>query len=656
MSHLNKHDELVSNGSDNPSLSQLIDAHLSRRTVLAGGASLSAAGLFAGLLPMQAQAAKPVLPAMPRKATALGFQSVPFSNADKVVVPDGYTAEVLYAWGDPVGIKGNMPAFKHDASNSAAEQGVQAGMHHDGMHFFPLPMGSRAAKHGLLCMNHEYIDPGLLTTDGNKQMTEEKYKKALAAVGASVIEVAKQKDGSWQVVRPSRYARRITLETPMALQGPAAGHPLMQTQDDPTGREVLGTFNNCANGWTPWGTYLTCEENFDAAFCDFSQKQDHDFNKTRYGVQDEEKLYKWADIDLRWDRQINRNEINRFGWVVEIDPYDPASKPVKRTALGRIKHEGATPALAKDGRVVIYMGDDQRFEYIYKFVSAKAWNPKNRKANRDLLDEGTLYVARFNEDGSGSWLELTQGKNGLTADKGFASQGELLIKTRLAADLVGATKMDRPEWISVNPHKAGEVYCTLTNNNQRGAEGKPGVDAANPRKNNLFGQIIRWQERDGDVAAADFKWDIFAMGGRPDAAAEEHKNHKQLGDLFGSPDGLAFSDSGILWIQTDISTSILNQKEYAGMGNNMMLAALPETGEVRRFLTGPNGSEITGISFTPDQTTLFINIQHPGEPASEVSDPAKPTAVSAWPDANPAGRPRSATVVVRKLDGGVIGL
>ncbi|QNM97328.1 PhoX family protein [Chitinimonas koreensis] len=653
MSHFTKQDELVSNDSLNPSLSQLIDASVSRRQVLAGGAALSASGLFAGLLSSPAAAA--TVPAAP-KATALGFQSVPFSTADKVVVPEGYLAEVLYAWGDPIGAKGKQPAFAKDASNSAEEQALQAGMHHDGMRFFPLPLGSSASKHGLLAINHEYVDPGLLTTDGNKTMTEEKYRKALAAVGVSVVEVAKQKDGSWQVVRPSKYARRITAATPIALSGPAAGHDLLKTEADPTGREVLGTLQNCSNGWTPWGTYLTCEENFDTLFCDFSQKSDHDFNKTRYGVADEEKLYKWNEIDARWDRQLSRNEINRFGWVVEIDPYEPNAKPVKRTALGRVKHEGATPSVAKDGRVVIYMGDDQRFEYIYKFVSSKPWNPTNRRANRDLLDHGTLYVARFNDDGSGEWRELTHGKNGLTAEAGFANQAELLIKTRLAADLVGATKMDRPEWITVNPANAGELYCTLTNNSQRGAEGKPGPDAANPRKNNLFGHIIRWNEAGDDPAALAFKWDIFALAGRPDAAAEEHKPGKYAGDAFGSADGLYYAPTGVLWIQTDISTSTVNQKEYAGMGNNMMLASIPATGEIRRFLTGPSGCEITGISFTPDQKTMFINIQHPGEPSNEVNDPAKPTAVSSWPDADPAGRPRSATVVIRKQDGGVIGV
>lgn len=655
MSHPSEHDG-ISNHSANPLFSELIATQISRRAMLAGSTSLLAAGLLSSLFPVSAQAvvgsegSDPTNSDPTKKLSALGFKPVPFSAEDRVVVPEGYRADVLYAWGDPVGIKGNMPAFKHDASNSAADQAVQAGMHHDGMHFFPLPMGSRASKHGLLVINHEYIAPSLLSTDGNAVMTEEKYKKALAAIGVSVVEVAKQKDGSWKVVRPSKYARRITADTPIALSGPAAGHDLLKTQADPTGREVLGTLQNCSNGWTPWGTYLTCEENFDKVFCDLSQKSDHDFNKTRYSVQDEDKFYKWNEIDFRWDRQIHRNEINRFGWVVEIDPYDPKAKPIKRTALGRFKHEGATPSVAADGRLVIYMGDDQGFEYIYKFVSSKPWNPKNRKANRDVLDEGTLYVATFNNNGSGEWRELTHDKNGLTLDKGFANQGEVLIKTRLAADVVGATKMDRPEWMTVNPSNPGEVYCSLTHNTERGAEGKPGVDAANPRKNNAFGHIIRWIETNNDAAALSFQWNIFALAGRPDTDIPEHKNANYKGDAFGSPDGLYYDRTGILWIQTDSGY----QKEYAGMGNDMMLASIPETGEIKRFLTGPNGCEITGISFTPDQKAMFINIQHPGE--SSKTTPANPTAASDWPDRNPKGRPRSATIVIRKEDGGVIGV
>ncbi len=640
--------EACSNQSDNPAFSAVLDARLSRRNVLQAGSAAGMATLAGGLLPAVAHAAPQVAT---RSAARLGFAAVPFSAEDKVVVPAGYVAEVLYAWGDPVGLKGNSPAFKADASNSADEQAAQAGMHHDGMAFFPLPQGSQADKHGLLAINHEYTDDGLLHPDGMKSWSGDKVKKAQAAVGVSVIEVeAAGKGQGWRVVRPSKYARRITANTPMAIGGPAHGHALMQTEADPKGVEILGTLNNCANGKTPWGTYLTCEENFDGYFVNDSGTLSD--NEKRYGIKNKDAGYKWAWEDFRFDLQINPNEANRFGWVVEIDPYDPKSKPVKRTALGRFKHEGATVTLAPDGRAVVYMGDDQRFEYIYKFVSKNRYQPNNRKANSRLLDEGTLYVARFDADGTGQWLPLVHGQNGVDASKGFADQGEVAIKARMAADVVGATKMDRPEWIAVNPRVAGEVYCTLTNNSERGSEGKPGVDAANPRADNKFGHILRWQEAGGNAAANSFKWDIFALAGKPDAAKAEHQGALK-GDVFGSPDGLAFDRQGVLWVQTDVSTSTVNMKEYAGMGNNQMLAVLPESGEFRRFLTGPKGCEITGISFTPDSKTLFINIQHPGEPESERSDPTQPTAISSWPDG--AGRPRSATVAIRKLDGGVIG-
>lgn len=637
-----------SNTSTNPALSEIMDARFSRRGLLQGGGALGLAGVLSGSFATLAEAAQAPFA---HKIPTLGFKPVPFGFSDRVVVPEGYSAEVLYAWGDATGIKGNMPAFRQDASNTAAEQAVQAGMHHDGMAYFPLPLGATGSKHGLMAINHEYTDDGLLHVGGMTPWNGDKVKKAQAAVGVSVIEVEATAKG-WQVVRPSRFARRITANTPMAIHGPARGHALMKTEADPAGVEILGTFQNCANGQTPWGTYLTCEENWDGVFVNESGTLTE--LEKRYGISNKDAGYRWAWEDFRFDLQLNPNEANRFGWVVEIDPFDPQSKPVKRTALGRFKHEGATMTLAPSGQAVVYMGDDQRFEYIYKFVSKNKYDARNRKANMALLDEGTLYVARFDADGSGQWLPLVHGQNGLQADKGFADQGDVVIKARMAADILGATKMDRPEWIAVHSRKPGEVYCTLTNNTERGKEGKPGTDAANPRPDNKFGHIIRWNENGADAAATGFKWDIFVLAGRPDAARPEHKGNIH-GDAFGSQDGLKFDYNGVLWVETDVSTSTVNMKEYQGMGNNQMLAVVPETGEFRRFLTGPNGCEITGIAFTPDNKTLFINIQHPGEPADERSDPAKPLAVSSWPDGAAAGRPRSATVAIRKHDGGVIG-
>ena len=536
----------------------------------------------------------------------LGFQAVPVATEDKVAVPPGYRADVLYAWGDATGIA--AVEFRWDGSSSAADQALQAGMHHDGIEFFPLE-GNRA----LLAMNHEYTDDGLLHADGMKTWTADKVRKSQAAHGVSVIEI-EQIGGGWRVVRPSKYARRVTAETQMAISGPAADSPLIGA------RQALGTINNCAAGRTPWGTYLTCEENFNGYFAHGGAIPPE---MRRYGISARGAGYRWHEFDPRFDAQASPEEPNRFGWVVEIDPYDPQSQPVKRTALGRFKHEGAMVTLAKDRRVVVYMGDDERFEYIYKFVSSRPFDGKAR----DLLDSGTLYVARFNGDGSGSWLPL-------------GNDERSLVYTRLAADAAGATRMDRPEWIAVHP-QTGDVYVSLTNNDRRGADGQPGIDGPNPRANNVFGHIVRWSESGGDAAAASFRWSVFALAG-------EEKG-------FGSPDGLWFDPGGTLWIQTDISTSTLNRGPYAKLGNNQMLAADVASGEIRRFLTGPNGCEITGVTMAPDRRSLFINIQHPGEPASERSDPGAPRAVSNWPDFRADGRPRSATIVIRREDGGLVG-
>ncbi len=609
-----------------------------------------AAALPLGVFGSQnAQAA--VVESKMQRARALGFKAVPFSTQDQVIVPEGYTARAFYKWGDPVGIPGRMPAFKTDASNTTQEQALQAGMHHDGMAFFSLPLGSENSNRGLLAMNHEYVDNGLLFKDGNANWDLNKARKGQNAMGVSVVEVQRSANG-WNVVRPSRYARRITANTPMGVTGPARGHDLMKTRADSRGERILGTMQNCANGYTPWGTYLTCEENWSDIFTNPSGKATA--LEKRYGIGKEEDGYLWSKVDERFNSEINPNEPNRFGWVVEIDPFDPKSTPRKHTWLGRFKHEGAKVTVTPNGQLAVYMGDDQRFEYIYKFVSKNKYQPNNRAANMRLLEDGMLYVARFNEDGSGDWLPLAHGQNGLTAENGFADQGEVLVKTRMAADKVGATKMDRPEWITADPFVAGSVYCTLTNNNQRGQEGKPGTDAANPRADNRFGHIIHWQEANGDGTNTAFKWDILVLAGNSNSSKSEHQGNIN-GDDFGSPDGLAFDSRGVLWIQTDVSASTVNLKEYAGMGNNQMVATIPGTNEYRRFLTGPNGSEVTGIAFTPDNKTMFINIQHPGEPAKGNSDPANPTAVSSWPDGPAGGRPRAATVVITKNDGGVIG-
>lgn len=582
----------------------------------------------------------------------LGFAPVPASRADTVVVPEGYTAVAIAPWGDPVGIPGALPPWRPDAGNSAAEQAVQLGMHHDGLHFFPLGAGAEASRHGLLVMNHEYTDDGLLHPDGLADWSAEKVRKAQAAHGVSVVEVAQGADG-WQLVRPSRHARRFTASTPFAVGGPAAGHPLMRTAADPAGRSVLGTLNNCAAGMTPWGTYLSGEENFAGYFNGPDQPDAH---QARWGIR-KTSWYRWHLHDARFDASLHPNEPNRFGWVVEIDPMDPASTPVKRTALGRAAHEGAWVATTRDGRAVVYSGEDATFESIYKFVSRDRIAPAGAgltaaQANATLLDHGTLHVARFDADGTGRWLPLVHGQGPLTAANGFADQGEVLIKARQASDLLGATKMDRPEWLAIDP-RTREVFCTLTNNSRRGAAGQPGPDAANPRANNVMGQIIRWVD-DGDFDGTTLRWSHLVLAGDPAQARAEAQGTVR-GDAFACPDGLAFDSRGVLWIQTDMSSSAMHRGELAGLGNNQMLACDTTTGEIRRFLTGPVGCEITGCAFTPDGRTMFINVQHPGETPGGRSDATQPTRHSTWPDGAGATRPRSATVVIRRRDGGLIG-
>ena len=628
-----------SNCSANPTLHELSDP--ARRTVLQAATGLSLVALLAPLSGCAATSAG-------ARGPSLGFKSVPPSFTDKVVVPDGYSAQVLAPWGEPVGIAGNMPAFNPDASNTAAEQAVQMGMHHDGMQYYPLA-GSRR---GLLAINHEYTDDGLLHPDGQKGWTLEKVRKAQAAHGVAVVEVELQ-GAHWQLVRPSPYARRITAHTPCAIGGPAAGHPLMRTAADPSGRTVLGTLGNCAAGATPWGTYLTAEENwsnyFTAADVPTAHEKRWDIRRATW--------YRWPEFDERFDTVRYPNEPNRFGWIVEIDPMDPTSTPVKRTALGRAAHEGATVAVTKSRRAVVYSGEDRAFEYIVRFVSRDAIRAATpllnaAKANADLLDHGTLFVARFDADGRGRWLPLVQGQGPLTAANGFADQGEVLVKTRQACDALGATKMDRPEWVAVSPLD-GFVYCTLTNNAARGMPGQPGVDAANPRANNRMGQIIRWKE-DGDFDGETFVWNHLVLAGDPANERAEAKGNIR-GDAFSSPDTVAFDSAGRLWIGTDISNTLLLKGEHRQLGNNALIACNPVSGEMRRFLTGPTGCEITAATWTPDERTLFINIQHPGETAGSRNDPLQPRRFSNWPDFSPVGRPRSATLAIRKDDGGLIG-
>lgn len=585
------------------------------------------------------------------KSDLFQFKSVPASQRDAVVVPEGYTTEILYRWGDP--INGHSPVFLGDGSNTAADQELQAGMGHDGMEYFAIP-GHDPNQRGIICVNHEYTDQVLLFADGIEPMPPavmplEKVRKSQASHGVSVIEVGRQANGSWTVIESPR-ARRLTANTPMAISGPAT---------EKIGQHVLGTLNNCAAGRTPWGTYLTCEENFQGLFGTDHPNYQPDPNQARYGLEKAGytyrikgqpiSVYRWWQQDQRFDLSFPDNDSERFGYVVEIDPLRPDSVPVKRTALGRFRHENAELTLAADGRVVVYMGDDQNNEFIYKFVSRLPYDPQQVDqfgvdSQGGLLDDGTLYVARFDEDGRGEWLELTPGQSGL---ENF-SLAQIAIYSRQAASIVGATPMDRPEWLAVNPAN-GEVFASLTNN-----KGRTEPDAANPRANNLYGHILRWHEDNQDAAATTFRWKVFVLAGN-NQLPESERQGTINGDSFACPDGLKFDSSGILWIQTDVSSSALGKPGFEELGNNMMLAADPNSGQIKRFLTGPLGCEITGNTMTPDRRTLFINIQHPGEPADEVSDPFNPLKYSQWPDGADGGRPRSATIVVRRTDGEPIG-
>ncbi|MGH8243884.1 MAG: PhoX family protein, partial [Steroidobacteraceae bacterium] len=597
---------------------------------------------------------------MPAHAHALdaelGFTGIPISTADTVVVPEGYTARVLIAWGDPLS---NGPAFKQDASNTADEQAQQWGMHNDGVVYFPID-GSR---HGLLVQNHEYTDDVLLFPDGTANWNREKTNKSLAAHGVGIIEVKKNREGSWHVVRPSEYARRITGNTPIRISGPAAGDPRLMTSADPEGRRVLGTLNNCAMGRTPWNTYLACEENFNGYFRKAAGSPLTPLEQ-RYGLSTSGFGYNWhlthrrfridpAVLPERPDAPFEPNEPNRFGWVVEIDPFAPNSTPVKRTALGRMKHEGAWCQEARDGRLVVYMGDDEAFEYIYRYVSRLPWR-QMRRMGISPLNRGTLYVARFNDDGRGRWLPLTPANPKLDG----WSLADILINTRGAADLAGGTRMDRPEWIDTFPDSLTAI-ATLTNNSSRGVAGvnprtgfpNDPVNAINPRPANSYGHVVTWSY-DQDFTEPTFQWDVFALGGDPAVPAT---GSTIVGDKYGSPDGIYVAPSGRLWIQTDVSSSTIDAGAYAGFGNNQMLCADPNTRETRRFLVGPRGCEVTGAFTTPDERTMFVGIQHPGEAPSGANDPANPKQFSAWPDGAQGGRPRSSLIVITKNDGGRIG-
>ena len=730
--HAGQHDDDNDlNPSANPAFDRIVEARLSRRDVLKGGVAATGMKMFGsfGLIGLAGcgsdnnDASLPAVAAPPPPPPVLGFSAVAKSLADAVSVPPGYTASVLYRLGDP--ITATTSEYRNDGTDAAASFANRAGDHHDGMHFFGVGANGQysaaASDRGLLVMNHEAITPAFLhpngaTTISGVRTVAEEVLREFYLHGVSVVEVNKT-GNTFTYNRGSAFNRRIHTLTEMELAGPAARTPLMITKFSPDGSRTRGTVNNCANGYTPWGTYLTCEENWAGYFRRIAATDNPNRSAkelasfARYGVTGNGREL-WATVTPdtadnlygRWNAaklgvsadgsDDYRNVANTYGWNVEIDPFNATSVPKKRTAMGRFAHEGAWIGPIAAGKPLVwYMGCDSRGEYIYKYVSTATWDPadatRGMAAGDKYLNDGRLYVAKFASDGTGQWVELRFGLNGITAANAayaFSDQADVLVNTRLAADAVGATKMDRPEWGAVNPLN-GEVYMTLTNNSQRTVAT---ADSANPRfyndirtngvnqRGNPNGHIIRWRETLSEPSATTFAWDVYLFGARAtqDAGNVNLSGLSQNND-FSSPDGLWFSRaSNVCWIQTDDGA-------FTDVTNCMLLAAAPGAvgdggkksitiadgtttrtldtyvgkapGEVnlRRFLVGPKECEITGLAESGDGRALFVNIQHPGEDTA----PNFTTKAygSYWPDGG-TSRPRSATIVITRNDGGVIGL
>ncbi|MCP5329294.1 MAG: PhoX family phosphatase [Steroidobacteraceae bacterium] len=665
----------------------------SRRDFLATAAG---SGLLAGaaFAPASTRADDPET-STTRHGAAPSLPRLAPSRRDAFELAPGYRHDLIASWGDPLwpGDRGLDAATLRRGGllepGAAAAQARRFGTNCDGIAFFPL--GEPNSRRGLLCVNHEYVNLELCFTGLPRDARERVLARPdwirrnpdavawmQAAHGVSVLQVERDRRGRWRHIAGSRHARRITATTSCDLQGPARGHALLRTRAEPTGTRALGTFANCAGGRTPWGTYLTSEENIDDYFGgasswlasattadDLATRAAH----ARFPLP-ERSAYGWEHADPRFDLRQEPREALRCGWIVEIDPYEPSRPPRKRTALGRFSHEGANTLLAHDGRVAAYMGDDDPFEYVYKFVTRDRFEPRDPAANRDLLDAGTLYVARFDADGRGTWLPLVYDEQGpLNAAAGFRDQGEVLIKCRAAADLLGATPMDRPEDIEPSP-VSGRIYIACTNNGARHHESRHdtwtnrridlGADAANPRPLNDFGHIIELLEADDDAAATQFHWNVFLLAGNPGAAGSRlltdrgelvagrlertdtyyagYADASQLSP-FACPDNLAIDPQGRLWIVTDGNPNLV-----AHNGCFVVPTDGPDRGLLRQIASGPTGSELAGCEFTPDGRTLFLSIQHPGE-GGTIDNP-----VSDWPDGH--GLPaRSGLVALTREDG-----
>ena len=593
----------------------VVDRAIDRRGFLGGVLAFGSAAAL-GLVGTQARAGA---------TTRFAFEPIGTATDHDVHVPQGYRVQVLVRWGD---------ALWSDAENSFSPQdGVPLsvsdrvfGENTDGMALFVID------GREILAVNSEFanIRSNLPQASGGIPRSLDDIQLLKNLQGVTIMEIEKRENG-YGVVVDSRFNRRITHDTPCMVSGPLAGHALLKTNADPTGRHVMGTLNNCGSGRTPWGTYLTCEENFNGYFGASGMMPEGE-GYTRYGLRPQGR-FGYEFYDPRFDVSNEPNEPHRHGHVVEIDPANPSSAPIKRTALGRFKHENAALVQSDGGRIVVYMGDDERGEFLYRYVSAGTW--REGQNGGDLLDRGQLYVARFNDDLSGDWIALTPEATGM-------DDASILCFTRMAASAVGATTMDRPEWVAVNPQMP-EAYCALTNNRNRGVKPNAGgdqtpVNGPNPRAENHYGQIVRWRPDGGDHASDRFEWDLFVMAGNPEVHADAYAGSSNLtaGNMFNSPDGIAFSSDGLLWIQTDGEDD--NQGDFTGMGNNQMLIGNPQSGEIARFMTAPNGAEVAGLCWSADRKTAFVGIQHPG---------------GSWPDGT--GRPRSSIVAISREDGKPVG-
>ncbi|TPK90294.1 PhoX family phosphatase [Mesorhizobium sp. B2-4-17] len=641
------------NPTDNRTMGEIIAARFSRRGFLKG--SLAVSAIAATVSPLAMIAADDARAA---EGSAFKFDELEAGIDDKHHVAPGYDADVLLRWGDP--LFADSPEFD-PTKQSAEAQAKQFGYNNDYVGYIPI---EGSAEHGLLVVNHEYTNPHLMfpgivkivEKDGKKAaevapLSKEQVDVEMAAHGGTIVEIRKV-SGKWQVVRDGKLNRRITSSTEMALSGPVAGHDRVKTNADPSGTKVLGTVNNCAGGVTPWGTYVMAEENIHGYFSgELPEGHKEAANYKRLGLP--EGAYEWGAHYDRFNLAKEPNEPNRFGWVVEVDVDDPNSTPKKRTAMGRFKHEGAESIVAKDGRVVFYLGDDERFDYVYKFVTKGTFNASDRLANKDLLDDGTLHVAKFAEDGTVEWLPIVFGQGPLTAENGFASQADVLIETRRAADLLGATKMDRPEDIQPNAVN-GKVYVMLTNNSKRKADQ---LDAANPRAANAFGHIIEISESDGDFAATKGKWEVLLKCGDHSVAdvGATFSTATTANGWFGMPDNCAVDSAGRLWVATD------GQGPKA-TGRTDGLWAVDTEGAARAtsklFFRVPIGAEMCGPLFAPDDQTAFVAVQHPGDGGEDWEAFGRPSYYedpsTRWPDFKPEMPVRPAVVVITKQGGGKI--